>query len=477
MQRTNLANTNFQYILILAGVLLGAFIGLFVGFNGVSKIIVVGLFGAAYVLLTIMRPWIAVAVFFAVVPLESLFVLQGSVTATMTKMAGAYLVLLVLLTGSLKYLREVFSSWKVLAMILFGGMTIVSVMVSDKPSFSLPLLLTLWLSIILCFVLILMIRDARTLYMATWALLLGGFFSIISPIFFQYGRATGSNLIRYGGLWGDQNEFAALLLVMVPLSVLNVIIAKNKIYKLFALVISVTITLGVILTYSRGAFLALCIMLVFAIFKLSTGNNRIKILAITIPCMIAAFALLYYFFADDIVARMETLSVLASKETVKKDASLNLRYYFYFEMAPKVISEHPILGVGLRQVIFHNPYHYVTHNTYLEVLTATGILGFIPFILIIYLTFKELRIVEKSKGSDNFYLRSYATALELGFLAYLFAGLFVSVDMNKMLWLTISISAVVFNLYKIQGQAKYGPTSGLREQNYYNDRILIDINR
>ena len=154
MQRTNLANTNFQYILILAGVLLAGVLGLFLGFNGVSKLVVVGLLGVAYIILTIMRPWIAVAIFFALVPLETLFVFQGSVTATMTKMAGAYLVLLVLLTGSLKYIHDVFSSRKVLTMILFAAAAMISVMASENINFSMPFLLTLCLSIVLCFVLI-----------------------------------------------------------------------------------------------------------------------------------------------------------------------------------------------------------------------------------------------------------------------------------------------------------------------------------
>jgi O-antigen ligase len=365
----------------------------------------------------------------------------------------------------------------VLAMCLFGGITILSVMVSDDPSFSLPLLLTLSLSIVLCFVLILMIRDMKTLYMATWALLIGGVISIISPIFFQLGRAGGYGLTRYGGLWGDMNEFAALLLVMIPLSVMNIIVSRGKIYKFVSIAISATLTIGVVLTYSRGGFLALCVMIVLAIFKISTGRNRIKILAISIPCMIAAFALIFYFFSADIVARMETLSVLSNQDMVAKDDSLRLRYYFYFELAPKIFSEYPILGVGLRQIILHNPYHYVTHNTFLEVLTATGIMGFIPFILMIFLTWKELRTVEKSEGSENFFLRSYASALEIGFLGYLFAGLFVSLDLNKMLWLTISIAAVVFNLYKIQARTEYDSRTSSVDRGYYYQRRPIDLNR
>lgn len=477
MQRTNLANTNFQYILILAGVLLGGAVGLFLGFNGVSKLVVVGLLGVAYVILTIMRPWIAVAIFFALVPLETLFVFQGSVTTTLTKLIGAYLVVLVLLTGSIKYIHDVFSSRKVLAMILFAAAAVISVMASENVYFSLPLLLTLCLSIILCFVLILLVRDQRTLYLATWALVLGGAFSIISPVFFNIGRAGGYELIRYGGLWGDMNEFCALLLVMIPLAVLNIIISHGKFYKFLSIAISATLTIGVVLTYSRGGFLALCVMIVLAIFKISTGRNRIKILAITIPCMVIAFALIYYFFSAEIIARMETLNVLSSKETVAKDESINLRYFFYFQLAPEIFSEHPILGVGLRQIILYNPFHYYAHNTYLEVLTGTGLVGFIPFILILYFTWKELRTVQKYTSDKGFYLRAYAGALEIGFIGYLFAGIFVSLDLNKMLWLLISIAAVVFNLYKIQARAEYDSRSGPSNAGYNYKRSYINQNR
>jgi O-antigen ligase len=477
MQRTNLANTNFQYVLILAGVLLGAVMGLFLGFNGVSKIIIVGLLGVAYVILTLMRPWIAVAIFFALVPLETLFVLQGSVTTTLTKLTGAYLVVLVLLTGSLKYIQDVFSSRKVLAMILFAAAAVISVMASRDIYFSLPLLLTLCLSIILCFVLILLVREQRILYLATWALILGGAFSIISPVFFNFGRAAGYGLRRYGGLWGDQNEFCALLLAMVPLAVLNIVISRGKIYKFVSIAVSAILTIGVVLTYSRGGFLALCVMAVLAIFKLSSGKNRIKILAISIPCMIVAFALIYYFFSEEIIARMETLNVLSNKETIAQDESLNLRYFFYFQLAPEIFSEHPILGVGLRQIIHYNPFHYYAHNTYLEVLTGTGLVGFIPFMLILFFTWKELRTVQKYTSDNGFYLRSYAGALEIGFLGYLFAGMFVSLDLNKMLWLIISIAAVVFNLYRIQARAEYDSRAGSGNRGYYYQRRPIDLNR
>jgi O-antigen ligase len=322
-----------------------------------------------------------------------------------------------------------------------------------------------------------MIRDTKTLNIAIWALLIGGVISIISPIFFRFGRVAGYELQRYGGLWGDQNEFAALLLVLIPLSVVNIITSRRNIYKIISVAISATLITGVILTYSRGGFLALGLMVVLAMFKLTSGRKRLKILAISVPCMIVAFALFYYFFSEDIIARMETLKFLSSKEAVTKDASLKARYYFYFELTPKIFSEHPIFGLGLRQIIFNNPYHYVTHNTFFEVLTGTGLLGFIPFILIIVLSWKELRTVVKAEGGNDYYLRYCALALELGLLAYLFAGLFVSLDMNKMLWLTISMAAVVFNLYRINTGNSHQSVNRSRNRDHYNDRRLTYPNR
>ncbi len=477
MQRSNISNVNFQYLLILSGVILAGLIGYFIGFNGVSKLFIAGILGAVFLILTVIRPWIAVSAFFALIPLENLFVFEGSITSTMTKLLGAYLVVLVIITGSLRYIHDVFSSRKVLVMILFAAAAVISVMASENKYFSLPLLMTLCLSIILCFVLILLVRDSRTLYLSTWALVLGGAYSIISPVFFNLGRAGGYELTRYGGLWGDQNEFCALLLAMLPLSVLNIIVSRGKIYKFVSIVISATLAIGIVLTYSRGGFLALCVMIVLAIFKLSTGRNRIKMLAISIPCMVITFALIYYFFSTEILARMETLSVLSSKESVVRDESLNLRYYFYFQLAPEIFSEYPILGVGLRQIILYNPFRYYTHNTYLEVLTGTGLFGFIPFVLILFFTWKELKTVQKYTGDNGFYLRSYAGALEIGFLGYLFAGMFVSLDLNKMLWLIISIAAVVFNLYKIQARTEYDSGTGSGSRGHYYQRRPIDLNR
>src|SRR3990167_4782959 len=101
MQKINLSNTRILYILIFGILLIGSIFGIHIGSNGGSTLILVPVIGIPLLLITINKPWIAVAIFFLLIPLESLTVLGGSHTATLTKLFGAYLAFLVIITGSI----------------------------------------------------------------------------------------------------------------------------------------------------------------------------------------------------------------------------------------------------------------------------------------------------------------------------------------------------------------------------------------
>ncbi|MEQ9620238.1 MAG: O-antigen ligase family protein [Deltaproteobacteria bacterium] len=452
MLRENSSISSIQNILIFSILVLGSIVGIYLGFKGSYSLIIGAILGLIFLFLTITKPWIAIAAFFILIPLENLYVLEGGFTSTLTKLMGAYLIFIVIISGSLKYLHEVFKNKKVLWILLFGAVGLISVLVSKNTAQSFKFVVTLWLSIVLYVVFIMMIRNTKTLNMATLAILTGAVLSVLSPLVLGFGRVSGYLWQRYGGLWGDQNEFAAILLVLIPISLTLFYISKNRVLKIILAFYSVVLLIGFVLTYSRGGFTAFGVMIILGLFKLVKGQNRTKILAIAIPCLIVAFIAFYYTFADEFITRMETLRVLESPESVRAESSLARRYYYYFELSPKLFIEHPILGVGYRGFQFHNIYNQITHNTFLEVLTGTGLLGFIPFIMILFLTWKELRRVEfiAQNNENQIYLTSYANALELGFLSYLVAGLFISLDIDKMMWLSITLSAVLMNITRIQ---------------------------
>lgn len=450
MHNTKFSGRAVQYLLISVIFLLGIVIALQIG-SGSTPFALAALVAIPALILFIKYPWMAISIFLMLVPLENLYVYKGGMTASSTKLFGALLFFLLITSGSLRYINEAFRNTKGMLVLLFGGIALLSILIANNPQSIMASVVTLWLSIISYFILVMMVRDIKTLNLATMAFIAGGVMSILHPFVLGGGSAGGDILERFGGLWGDQNEFAAMLLVLIPLSLVLFLNMKHRLVRLLLLGCFVILLVGLLLTYSRGGYLSFGVMIMLAMFKFVSGKNRLKILAISVPCLIIASAIFYFTFAEEFIARMETLRFLESRESVRSEGSLNLRYQYYFEIAPKMFAEHPVFGVGFRGFMQHNPYGQITHNTYLEVLTGTGILGFIPFMAILYLSWRETKRVEKyaAQREKEFYLWSYAQALELGMISYFLAGMFISLDLSKMTWILFTLTAIVFNISRL----------------------------
>jgi len=449
MQRANLLTLN--NIIIFGVIIFGILLGVYTGYKGFSHLTAALLISIVFVILTLIKPWIAISAFFFLIPLENLYVFQTSVSFTATKLLGAYLIFIMIITGSLQHIRDVFKNKKSYWIIAFGLAAILSIIFSKDPYYSITYLTTLMLSIITYFVLIVMVRDIKIFNYAILALLAGVVLSALSPLVFGFGEVEGDSLKRYGGLWGDQNEFAAILLVTMPLCISIILTARRNWLKIITAFSCVVIFSGFLLTYSRSGFLAFSVMSLLALFKFVRGKNRFKILAIAVPCIIIALVVIYHTISFDVLSRLETLKLLEDERSIRSENSMFLRYKFYFDVGPKLFLEHPVLGVGFRGFVLHNPYEMISHSTYLEVLSGTGLVGFIPFMMIIYLTFKELwgiRNNPRTKTYDQIII-SYSNALELGFISYLFVGIFYSLDINKMLWLLITLPAILVNISRI----------------------------
>lgn len=196
-------------------------------------------------------------------------------------------------------------------------------------------------------------------------------------------------------------------------------------------------------------------MCVIAMLKFIQGKNRLRILGFLVPCIIVGFIVVYYTIGDSIISRVETLRILESQESVRTERSLSVRYYYYFELFPELFAKHPLLGVGFRGFVLNNPqYKQISHNTFIEVLTGTGLLGFIPFVFILYLTWRDIRKARDGLTSNNdglnLILIRYSNALEMGFISLLVVGLFYSLDINKILWLVITLSSILLNIRNLQ---------------------------
>ena len=260
-----LADRKLQYIIIFSLIALGIICGVFIGLQGIYKPLIALSIGIPFLIITINRPWIAVAVFFLLIPLDSLYVLESSYNATATKFVGAYLVFLILLTGKLKYISEVFKNKKVFWIIGFVLAAVISTVFSQISSIISINLIRLFIYLVLYFALVLMIRDIKTLSYCIYALIAGGVISILSPLLFGIGTVTFE---RYGGLWGDQNGFAAILITIIPLSLVLYLNKSKRLMKIIAGAGFVIMLAGFFLTYSRGGFIAFLALSILTILKM-----------------------------------------------------------------------------------------------------------------------------------------------------------------------------------------------------------------
>ena len=331
MNRTRLHDRTFQ-IIFLSIILLGIALGIYVGINGLSKTLIILALGVPFLVITVNRPWIALSLFFLLIPLEELFVIGGgNFTSTLNKLVGAYLLFLVVTSGSLKHINEVIRNKKVLLIVLFGLISILSLYVSKDPSYSIKSLIKLWLLIISYFVLVLMIRNIWTLNYALFAIITGAVISVLSPLVLGHGDIVrANNLERYGGLWGDQNEFAGMLLVIIPLCIAIIYTTGKKNLKIIFSVCTAILFAGFLLTYSRSGLIAFCVMCVAAMFKFIKGKNRLRILGVLVPCCIIGFIVIYYTIGDSIISRVETLRILESQESVRTERSLSVQILLLF---------------------------------------------------------------------------------------------------------------------------------------------------
>ena len=447
---------NTKFLLIISFVLAAGLCGLLIGYYDYSYEVIALVAFVPALILSVKYIWIPVAGFFFLIPLNILFVLSSG--QTLNKLVAIFLVFLSIITGRILQVSEIFRNRKSIYVLWYGLAALASLFYTNNIDNSLYNLERLWYLIGFYFLLIMIFRDATKLDYVLWAFVFGAVISVIAPFFFDVGRIEDEELSRFGGLWGDQNQFASILVGIMPLSLAFFFSYKSRLAKIAAAASFITLLSGFILTFSRGGYVAFVLTVMIAITaNIVKGRDTIRIFLIASITFLLSVIFAYFVFNTQLIGRVETLNVLDSVQSVNAERSLRIRYINYFVIAPKLFVENPVLGSGFHEFIDYSPYKLNAHNTYLEVLTGLGLLGFIPFVMILILTLKEFRIYHNYiiKKSGSYIRFTIASGLQYGFIGYLISSLFISTDTNKMLWIFISISAIMANVMRIDKKLEH----------------------
>jgi putative inorganic carbon (hco3(-)) transporter len=252
---------------------------------------------------------------------------------------------------------------------------------------------------------------------------------------------------RLAGPIGEKNRYAQVLIVVLPLCVYLARTETRRTLRLLAAVAGVLTLCGMMLTFSRGAAIALGVVLLAAPL---VGFVRARF----VVGMLAAVVALTLVVAPDYISRIDTLgaadSALAADSTadgaVVGRATENLA-------ALHVFARHPIFGVGPGQFFRQYSQEYANqlnlrflntprraHNLYLEIAADTGIVGLATFMAIVTATLWGLWRVNVLWRAHHPPHAQLAVACLLSLVAYLASGVFLQLAYHRYFFFLVALA-------------------------------------
>ena len=270
-----------------------------------------------------------------------------------------------------------------------------------------------------------------------------------------FGRAL------WNYMYSNPNDLAALTLL--PLSTAAALLATERTgwIRLGAIAGIAVLPVLILMTQSRGGFIALC---VFAAFALRGQRRRLRT-----PLIVAGLALGVIAVAPSGVwKRVEGLSHVAENlDQVDPEGSAKQRFQVW-QMAVSIVGDHPWTGVGWGAYpMAHAQYAPLsgadgprqlgqrdTHSTYLNVLAETGYPGLVLFLTLLWSAVREAEKARRLCRKGQPLVALQLKYLELGLLAFLVAGVWASYAKLSFLYLhVVLLWAVAQNATRAAQQA------------------------
>lgn len=287
--------------------------------------------------------------------------------------------------------------------------------------------------------------------------------TVICNVPIAFMGIAGGGLIRSIPSLADENDFALLMNMLLPLSFFLGLQADRGKEKLFYYSSFFLFLAGVVVSLSRGGFIGLVCTLAYCFSKSSRKGP-----ALLIGLLLLAFSSL--FVPETYWQEMRTIKTQGAREGTGE------KRVYYWKNALKIFAHHPLVGVGPQNagvwITTYDPseramrdWGRALHSVYFTLLAEQGIVGTILFVCMIYhseRSRKRVRNLWKTQGqatgasqaSKVFPSKSpsqlreayhYSLALTGGLIGYLSSGVFLSVLYYPWFWTILAYTVILSN--------------------------------
>lgn len=229
-----------------------------------------------------------------------------------------------------------------------------------------------------------------------------------------------------GSAWGDSNGVAAMFILILPVALAKMYTSENRKQFWVSLGITALIVALIVCTKSRAGFIGLFVSLAaFGFYARKTF--RVAQIAIVLILVALPFA------TQEYIDRMKTME---GSEGLKQSS---LDRVTMWKAGLMVFADNPLVGTGFltfpeakmkyedrflylddvfRSEVFRTQNKKVTHNTYIQILSDCGLLGIVPFLLLIFSVIRKGVHARKKLDAGN-----HQTYVELVTLSGICAGI------------------------------------------------------
>lgn len=293
--------------------------------------------------------------------------------------------------------------------------------------------------------------------------LLAGIFATAAYAFVSPVEETVATAERLSGSV-DPNVLAAISITGAVMSVGVGALLRKKvpILQFVCYGIGVFCLFAVFLTVSRGGLIALTSSLVAAIVFGGRWRGRVALLA-----LVVAFGAAYYITAlAPAHARDRILNTVQGQEKVEQGRTT------IWQVALRMGKANPIKGVGAgnfptaarhyiqqpgtlarTDLILDTP--KVAHDIYLQIFAELGLVGLSLFLLIIFFALRSMfRAARNFRERGDQAAEIFARSLLVATIGMLTASFFISIQLDKHLWLLLGLGPALLHISKRELEEK-----------------------
>ncbi|GKY88145.1 O-antigen ligase family protein [Sinisalibacter aestuarii] len=255
---------------------------------------------------------------------------------------------------------------------------------------------------------------------------------------------------RYVGPVNDPNYYAQLLLLGLPVALTAIVASRSFLWRAIFFAAAGFILGAMLLTVSRGAIVALLVVLVVAF------RSQRKRLLLAGIAMLLVGSVAINFVPDVVVNRFsgvyKDVSSVISGNGFVADKAIAGRLA-EMEVAVRLFFEHPLLGIGYNN--YDGLYQDVArvnslmsrgqareaHSLYLEILSERGLVGFFFFVSLISLAIWSAGAGARIMLAGGHRMEaSLSNALILSITAYLATSFFLHEAFSSSFWVLIALA-------------------------------------